>query len=64
VTRWTTRTDADPDFRAILYAALTQDPNFTGGVRNAATTGIVIVAGEITTKATVDYAQVGPEAIL
>src|SRR5258708_24016116 len=54
---------ADQICDAILDAALTQDPNSRVACETLLTTGMVIVAGEITTKAMVDYAQVAREAI-
>src|SRR5213592_2588218 len=54
---------ADQISDAILDAALTQDPNSRVACETLLTTGMVIVAGEITTKAMVDYAQVAREAI-
>src|SRR6267378_4734934 len=54
---------ADQISDAILDAALAQDPNSRVACETLLTTGMVIVAGEITTKAMVDYAQVAREAI-
>src|SRR5213593_3175521 len=54
---------ADQISDAILDAALSQDPNSRVACETLLTTGMVIVAGEITTKAMVDYAQVAREAI-
>ena len=54
---------ADQISDAVLDAALTQDPNSRVACETLLTTGMVIVAGEITTKATIDYADVARETI-
>src|SRR5438046_3758694 len=54
---------ADQISDAILDAALSQDPNSRVACETLLTTGMVIVAGEITTKAMVDYADVARETI-
>ncbi|MDX6385733.1 MAG: S-adenosylmethionine synthetase, partial [Blastocatellia bacterium] len=54
---------ADQISDAVLDAALTQDPTSRVACETLLTTGMVIVAGEITTKAVVDYAQVARETI-
>ncbi len=48
---------------AILDAALTQDPNARVACETLVTTGLVVVAGEITTEAVIDYGRVAREAI-
>ena len=48
---------------AVLDACLAQDPNSRVACETLATTGLVVVAGEITTKAQVDYAAVARKAI-
>jgi len=54
---------ADQISDAILDATLTQDPASRVACETLLTTGMVIVAGEITTKALVDYADVARETI-
>src|SRR5437588_2654450 len=54
---------ADQISDAVLDATLKQDPNSRVACETLLTTGMVIVAGEITTKATVDYAQIARETI-
>src|SRR5438132_10474648 len=54
---------ADQISDAVLDAALTQDPNSRVACETLLTTGMVIVAGEITTKALVDYAEVARETV-
>jgi S-adenosylmethionine synthetase len=48
---------------AILDAALTKDPNARVACETLVTTGLVVVAGEITTEAVIDYGRVAREAI-
>ena len=48
---------------AILDAALAGDPNSRVGCETLVSTGLVLVAGEITTKATIDYAKVARQVI-
>ena len=48
---------------AVLDACLAQDPASRVACETLATTGLVVVAGEITTKAQVDYAAVARKAI-
>jgi len=48
---------------AILDAALTLDPNARVACETLVTTGLVVVAGEITTEAVIDYGRVAREAI-
>ena len=54
---------ADQVSDAVLDAILAQDPSSRVACETMVTTGICIVAGEITTKAVVDYAQVARETI-
>ncbi len=54
---------ADQISDAVLDAALTQDPTSRVACETLLTTGMVIVAGEITTKAIVDYAHIARETI-
>ena len=49
---------ADQISDAVLDAVLTQDPLGRVACETLLTTGMVILAGEITTKALVDYAEV------
>ena len=55
---------ADQISDAILDEALTQDPTSRVACETLLTTGLVIIAGEITTNAHVDYAQVARETKL
>lgn len=48
---------------SVLDAILTQDPKARVACETLATTGLVVVAGEVTTEARVDYAHVAREAI-
>ena len=48
---------------AVLDAILAQDPKARVACETAVTTGLCLIAGEITTKATVDFAKVAREAI-
>jgi S-adenosylmethionine synthetase len=48
---------------AILDAALTMDPKARVACETLVTTGLVVVAGEITTEAVIDYSRVAREAI-
>jgi S-adenosylmethionine synthetase len=54
---------ADQVSDAILDALLAQDPMSRVACETMVTTGVCIVAGEITTKATVDYAQIARNTI-
>lgn len=54
---------ADQISDAILDAILAQDPYARVAAETLVTTGLVILAGEITTKAQVDYARVARETI-
>ena len=48
---------------AILDAALTKDPKARVACETLVTTGLVVVAGEITTDAVIDYGRVARETI-
>ena len=48
---------------AILDAALAQDPNSRVACETLVSTGLVLVAGEITTKATIDYSKVARQVV-
>ncbi|MBF0214286.1 MAG: methionine adenosyltransferase [Magnetococcales bacterium] len=54
---------ADRISDGVLDAILTQDPTSRVACETLVTTGMVVVAGEITTRAVVDYAGVAREAI-
>lgn len=54
---------ADQISDAVLDAVLAQDPKGRVACETLLTTGLVVVAGEITTKAQVNFAQVAREAI-
>ena len=54
---------ADQISDAVLDACLAQDPQSRVACETLVTTGLCVVAGEITTKATVDYAQVARNTI-
>ncbi len=54
---------ADQISDAILDAILTQDPKSRVACETLVTTGMVVIAGEITTKAVVDYPKVVRETI-
>jgi S-adenosylmethionine synthetase len=54
---------ADQISDAVLDAVLTQDPNSRVACETLITTGLVVMAGEITTKAHVDYGKVARETI-
>src|SRR5436305_12938971 len=54
---------ADQISDAVLDAVLAQDPMGRVACETLLTTGMVIVAGEITTKAIVDYADVASETV-
>lgn len=54
---------ADQISDAVLDAALTQDPTARVACETLVTTGLVVIAGEITTSAHVDYAKVARETI-
>ena len=48
---------------AILDELLRQDPHSRAGVETMATTGLIVVAGEIRTKGYVDIAKIARETI-
>jgi S-adenosylmethionine synthetase len=54
---------ADQISDAILDAALTEDPTARVACETLVTTGLVIIAGEITTTARIDYTRVARETI-
>ncbi|HUW27223.1 MAG TPA: methionine adenosyltransferase [Sulfuriferula sp.] len=54
---------ADQISDAVLDAILTQDPHARVACETLVTTGLVVVAGEITTHATVDYNHVARETV-
>ncbi len=54
---------ADQISDAILDACLSQDPGSRVACETLVTTGLVVIAGEITTKASVDYEKVARETI-
>lgn len=54
---------ADQISDAVLDAALSQDPTSRVACETLITTGLVVMAGEITTKAHVDYGKVARETI-
>ena len=54
---------ADQISDAVLDAALTEDPTARVACETLVTTGLVVIAGEITTTAHVDYARVARETI-
>ncbi len=54
---------ADQISDAILDAALTEDPTARVACETLVTTGLVVIAGEITTDAIVDYSRVARETI-
>ena len=48
---------------AVLDAALTADPKARVACETLVTTGLVVVAGEITTDAVLDYSKIARETI-
>lgn len=54
---------ADQISDAVLDALLTQDPRSRVACETLVTTGLVVIAGEVTTNARVDYAQIARAAI-
>jgi S-adenosylmethionine synthetase len=54
---------ADQISDAVLDAALTEDPTARVACETLVTTGLVVMAGEITTKAQIDYGRVARETI-
>ena len=55
---------ADQISDAVLDAVLTQDPNGRVACETLVNTGLILMAGEITTTASVDYAQVARDVVL
>jgi S-adenosylmethionine synthetase len=54
---------ADQISDAVLDALLAQDPRSRVACETLITTGLIVVAGEVTTNARVDYAQIAREAV-
>src|SRR5947207_9487394 len=54
---------ADQISDAVLDAILTQDKHARVACETLVTTGLVVIAGEITTTATIDYNQIARQAI-
>jgi S-adenosylmethionine synthetase len=54
---------ADQISDAVLDAALTEDPTSRVACETLVTTGLVVMAGEITTKAQIDYGKIARETI-
>jgi S-adenosylmethionine synthetase len=54
---------ADQISDAVLDAALAQDPKSRVAVETLVTTGLVVLAGELTTEATIDYADIARRTI-
>ena len=54
---------ADQISDAVLDAALAEDPTARVACETLVTTGLVVIAGEITTEAKIDYSRVAREAI-
>jgi S-adenosylmethionine synthetase len=54
---------ADQVSDGVLDAALTQDPRSRVACEALLTTGLIVVAGEITTRAQIDYQQVARDAV-
>jgi S-adenosylmethionine synthetase len=54
---------ADQVSDAVLDAALTEDPKSRVACETLVTTGLVIIAGEITTNARIDYSRIARETI-
>ncbi len=54
---------ADQVSDGVLDAALAQDPNSRVACEALLTTGLIVVAGEITTRAQIDYQQVARDAV-
>src|SRR5947209_281812 len=54
---------ADQISDSVLDALLAQDPRSRVACETLVTTGLVIIAGEVTTNARVDYAQIAREAV-
>src|SRR5882672_7858899 len=54
---------ADQISDAILHAALAEDPRARVACETLVTTGLVVIAGEITTTARIDYPRVARDTI-
>ena len=54
---------ADQISDAVLDAALAQDPGSRVAVETMLTTGLIVVAGELTTKAVLDYAKIARDVV-
>ncbi len=54
---------ADQISDSVLDAALSQDPNSRVACETLLTTGLIVVAGEVSTRAQIDYQQVAREAV-
>ncbi|MEN9723066.1 MAG: hypothetical protein RJB38_1052 [Pseudomonadota bacterium] len=54
---------ADQISDAVLDALLTQDPRSRVACETLVTTGLIVIAGEVTTNARVDYAQIARETV-
>jgi S-adenosylmethionine synthetase len=54
---------ADQISDAVLDAALAQDPGSRVAVETMLTTGLIVVAGELTTKAVLDYARIARDCV-
>jgi S-adenosylmethionine synthetase len=54
---------ADQISDAVLDAALAQDPGSRVAVETLLTTGLIVVAGELTTKAVLDYARIARDCV-
>lgn len=54
---------ADQISDAVLDALIEQDPNSRVACESLTTTGLVVISGEITSKGTIDYAQVARDTI-
>jgi hypothetical protein len=61
--RGPSRQDGRPDLRRVLDAILAQDPNGRVACETLLTTGLCVVAGEITTSAYVDIPKIARETI-
>jgi S-adenosylmethionine synthetase len=56
-------TIADQISDAVLDALLTQDPRSRVACETLVTTGLIVIAGEVTTNARVDYAHIARETV-
>ena len=54
---------ADQISDAVLDALLTQDPKSRVACETLVTTGLIVIAGEVTTNARIDYAQIARETV-